>query len=314
LALASLRYRCGDLDTAIGLAREAVAAARASRDAIELRDALNALALPLVQQGGLAEAQLSVDEALEMAQRDGAEREVAQLSNTSAMIAKSRGDFGKAAKLYLDAIAIHRRHGNQRGLALCLGNLGNLYRAQNDLPSAQRYLEESLRTCELHGIHGSRSFALGNLGLVAHQAGRMAAAHGYAERVLADAAAEPVMRLAAQALLALTALASGDLRAAADAVREFGCGARSLGSRDAMLSSVVVHAKLKAAQGRRSGAAAQLTFVLEHPEVSAVDRVDVLRTLDGLYLSAEEVDEAQQCARRLDIDVLMNEVANAQAA
>jgi predicted ATPase/DNA-binding SARP family transcriptional activator/Tfp pilus assembly protein PilF len=314
LALSNLRYRSGDLDTAIALAREAVAAARRAGDGFELRASLNSLALPLIQQGGLEEAQSSVDEALELARVDGADDELARLSNSSAMIAKSRGDFDKAAALYQAAISVHRRRGNQRGLALCLNNLGNVFRAQGDLPAAQRHFEESLRICELHGVHASRSFALGNLGFVAYQAGRMEAARLYAERVLAEPAAEPVMRLAAQSLLALTTLAAGDLPAAARAIRGVGSSARGFGSSDVMLASIVIHAKWLVALGRRDDAAAQLSFVIGHAAASAVDRADAQRAHDALALSEAQARDAADRARGLDIDVLMDAVASAGVA
>jgi Tfp pilus assembly protein PilF len=309
--LANARYRAGEIDAAIALGREAVAAAHLADDGGGARAATNVLALALIQRSQIEEAARLAFDALEQAEQSGDEGEEAALANTCAMIAKFRGDFAAAQQSYRRAIAIHRRRGNQRSLALCLNNLGNVLRAARDLDAARETLEECLRVCEQHEIAATRSFALGNLGLVAHAAGRLDVAEMYAERTLDEPAAEPAMKLTARGLQTLVALERADLGRSAELIRQLTQEARVVGLHGALLLAIACHARLLSRLGHRSEAAKRLSYIIEHPKAAAMEREDAETTRAAMNLAAEELEAAQARARTLDLDMLLESAARA---
>lgn len=313
LALANARYRGGDLDPAIALAREAGAAADAAGEGVGGRSALNLLALALLQRGLGEEAGRHAHEALRRARTAGSDEEIASIANTCAIVANVRGDLAAAAVLYEEAMAIHRRRGNLRGLALCLNNLGNVWRAHENLPEAQRCFEECLRLCEQHGIAATRAFALGNLGLVAFHTGRHDAARLYAERTLAEPALEPAMALAALALHARVAVEQGRLEDGAEFLRRLTQQARAIGLHGALMAAIICHARLLMVNGERNAAAARLHFVVAHAHATAADRSDARRMCEALDLNNDERAQADQSAQGLDLDVLLERAAHANA-
>jgi predicted ATPase/DNA-binding SARP family transcriptional activator len=311
--LANARYRSGEIDTAIALGREAVDAGREAGDGPGERAAANVLALALIQRSLADEAGHVAFGALAAAEAAGAADEVAAIANTCAIVARFRGDFAGAEAHYRRAIAIHRRRGNQRSLALCLNNLGNVQRSMADFPAARDTLEECLRVCEQHDIASTRAFALGNLGIVAHAMGRLDAADLFADRTLAEPAAEPAIKLGARGLQTLVALDRRDKPRVAELVRMLAREARMIGLHGALLLAIACHARLLIQLGLRDAAAERLTFIIEHPRAAAMERSDATETRDAMQLAADELAAAVERARGLDIDVLLESAARAEA-
>jgi tetratricopeptide (TPR) repeat protein len=312
-AVANARYRAGEIDTAIALGKEAVEAGREAGDGPGERAAANVLALALIQRSRAEEAGQVAFGALAAAEAACADDEVAAIANTCAIVARFRGDFAGAESCYRRAIAVHRRRGDQRGLALCLNNLGNVQRSMADFAAARDTLEECLRVCEQHDIASTRSFALGNLGLVAHAMGRLDAAELFAERTLAEPAAEPAMRLGARGLQALVALERSDLPRAAELVRTLAREAQAIGLHGALLLAIACHARLLIQLGQRAAAADRLTYIINHPKAAAMERSDATTTRDAMQLAADELAAAVERARGLDLDVLLESAARAEA-
>ncbi|MFO1316645.1 MAG: tetratricopeptide repeat protein [Burkholderiales bacterium] len=312
--VANARYRSGEIDTAIALGREAVDAGRAAGDGPGERAAANVLALALIQRSQADEAAHVAFGALAAAEAAGADDEVADIANTCAIVARFRGDFAGAEAYYRSAIAVHRRRGNQRSLALCLNNLGNVQRSMGDFPAARDTLEECLRVCEQHDIASTRSFALGNLGIVAHAMGRLDAADLYADRTLAEPAAEPAIKLGARGLQTLVALDRRDQPRAAELVRTLAREARTVGLHGALLLAIACHAQLLIQLGQRGAAAERLTYIIDHPKAAAMERSDATATRDAMQLTGEELAAAVARARGLDLDVLLESAARAEAA
>jgi predicted ATPase/DNA-binding SARP family transcriptional activator len=303
-AAANLHYRCGELDAAQALARDALAAARDDRSRIAM---FNTLALALKDLGQYDEAHLHSHEALRLARTAGSDRQAASSANTCAILAKMRGDYAGAAALYGEALAIHRRGANHRGLAICLNNLGNVHRALGERTQAQACFEECVRVTERHGIASTHAYALVNLALVHHEAGRGSLARSFAQRARAAPAAEIAVLLAAQTVLVLGAVENGELDAACVGMRALAEHARKTGLHAALLDTVQCHAKLLVAMGRRADALARFAFLAGHPQLPAMQRGDVERALERLAPTAEEHRRAATTARALALDLLVDD-------
>ena len=312
-AAAILHFRGGELDSAEALARDALAAAKALSDDAGQRAMLNTLALALKDLGRYPEAEQCAQEGLCSARATGAEREIAAHANTCAILAKTRGDQAGAAALYEEAIAIHRRSANHRSLALCLNNLGNVHRALDDMATAQGCFEESLRVAEQHDIGSTRAFALVNLGLVQHRRGKPALALSYAQRARAEPAAELGVLLTADALEVMAAIDQQAFGRAHEALRAFAHRARQTGLHAALLESVNCHAKLLAATGQRDAALARFAFLVDHPQLPAIQRSDAVRALQGLAPTQAEQSHAQASASRFELDLLVEDAADSAA-
>jgi len=311
LALANARYRGGDLDAAIAMAREAAATADEVPDAVGARAALNQLALVLVQRGFVDEAATHAQDALDRARAAAADTELGSIANTCAIVARARGDLTAAAALYEEAITLHRRLGNLRGQALCLNNLGNVRRSADDLPAAQACFEQCLRLCDQHGIASTRAFALGNLGAVALASGRLDAARLYADRTLAEPAVEPAMVLGACSVQVQVAIAQHRLDDAAGYVRRLATLARAVGLHSAMNEAIVCHARLLIELGQQADAAARLCFVCGHVKASSADRHEARRARALLDFDDDGWAQAEAQAQGLDFDVLLESAAQA---
>ena len=307
-AAANLHYRGGEFDTACALAHEALAAAAAAGDGRTERAMLGTLALAMKSLGRYDEAEGHAAQGLRLARASGAERDIASHANTCAMLAKMRGDQAAAAALYAQAIAIHRRLANHRGLVICLNNLGNVYRALDDPAAAQRHFEECLRIAEQHGIASTRAFALVNLALVHEKRGDGALAQSFARRARAEPAAEPAVLTAADTVIATTATDGGDFAYAHEALCALARRARRTGLHAAMLDTVHAHARLLAATGRRDAALARWAFLLGHPQLPGMQRGDIEQAIDALVPAADERTRAQEAARGLALDILLESV------
>ncbi len=304
-AAANLHYRAGELDSAQGLARQALAAAMGLGDDVGQRASQNLLALVLKDQGHYDEAERCARAALQSARAAGAEREVAANANTCAILARLRGDFLAAAALYQEAIAIHRRGANPRSLAMCLNNLGNVHRVQAQLAQAQASFDESLRIAEQHGLASTRAFALVNLGLVHLQAGRLDLALSFAQRAAGDSAAEIGVLLGADVVRTQVAIAQQRHAAAQMSLRALATRAQQAGLHSAMLEAVNCHALMLAALGRPDEALARWLYLIEHPQQPAAERGQAQQQVAALAPTPAERRRAQGQAERFELELLM---------
>ena len=310
-AAAVLHFRAGQLDSAQALARDALAAARAAADEPGQRAMLNVLALALKDLGRYAEAEQCAHDALQRCRAAGVEREVAAHANTCAILAKRRGDLAGAGALYAEAIAIHRRSANQRSLATCLNNLGNVQRALAEPAAALACFEESLRVADQHGIASTRAFALVNLAILHQHGGRTELALSYAQRASAEPAAEVGVRLAVEVVHTLVAIEQRDFGRAGQALRALAERARQTGLHAAMLEAVNCHAKLLAAEGQRGGAIVRWLFLIDHPQLPAMERDEAGQALARLAPAADELARGRAMAARFELDLLVQDAVDA---
>ena len=306
-AAAKLHYRAGELDAAVALAGDALAAATAAGDDAGQRQMLNTRALALKDLGRYEEAEQQAHEGLRRARQTLSEQDIASLANTCAILAKMRGDFAQAVALYEEANALNRHSLNHRALAMGLNNLGNVFLAQGDLAQAQRCLEECLRTAERHGIASSRAFALINLAQVHQRDANGPLAMSYAERARADPAAEIAVLLAADVVIAYVTIEALDFDRARRALSDMAQRARQTGLHAALLEAVNCHARLLAAEGRRGEAIERWLYLCAHPLLPGMQLEDTRRALDRLAPSADELARATAGTARLELELLIEE-------
>jgi ATP/maltotriose-dependent transcriptional regulator MalT len=166
----------------------------------------------------------------------------------------------------------------------------------------------------------ARSVAVAGTDGVRLSATRVAAQHQvpeaarvFADRALAEPAAEPATVLGAHALHARAAVDQGQLDDAARHIRALTVISRRMGLLMAQFEALVRHARLLAAQGARARAAAQLQFVRHHPGAPVPARQGAATVADSMVWSHDDSAAAQQAAKGLDFDVLLDAAANCEA-
>lgn len=83
-------------------------------------------------------------EALKLAERQKALKEISELKASLAWIHKNQMDYAKSEKFVLEALEISKQIGDDMGEALCYNILGVLYTQQLKYDEGQRWLEQSM--------------------------------------------------------------------------------------------------------------------------------------------------------------------------
>ncbi|HLZ47397.1 MAG TPA: hypothetical protein VKR80_01960, partial [Candidatus Limnocylindria bacterium] len=162
----------GDGGRALDLARQAVAAARRSGDAIALTYALTLFGFAV--EVGSAEARASLDEALATARRAGHDWWLAYALATAGEGARSRGDHDAALRWYAESRTAALRTGERFVLLLSAVNPAHILLKRGETATARRYFQESLALCRELGNQWGMAYALVGLGGVANAEGRPA--------------------------------------------------------------------------------------------------------------------------------------------
>ena len=122
-----------------------------------------------------AQAQVSAEASLAIAQRLVAPKEIALALNCLGNIAFSLGDYAGARQRFLDKLALEKEENDPWKIASTLNNLGNVANAQGDLAEAKRLFEESIALKRKIGDRRGLATSLNNLGLaLSNQADYMA--------------------------------------------------------------------------------------------------------------------------------------------
>jgi predicted ATPase/DNA-binding CsgD family transcriptional regulator/Tfp pilus assembly protein PilF len=198
LALVSLR--AGRHDEALATAEDAIASSRAAGNVWEEGLALSIKAAVHARQGGLREAQRTLEAALDVL-RDNNGWGVAQVLYGLGGLARARGDHPAALRYFGQALTLYREIDARPEIARCLAGIGWVALAQGDLDLSVARLTDSLQL----------SFATGQ---------RLAVARGLEAFAALAARADDLARAVRLAGAAL------ELRAAVAKVPAAGAGAR----------------------------------------------------------------------------------------
>lgn len=234
----------------------AQAAFAAAGDQSNQAHALRSIAELRREQGDLAAAHASAEQALAVFRRVGDEAGMASALGDIANGLYQTGDLTAAVPRYEEALRLRREIGDQKGAAVTLGNLANVYFVEGDLDQAVATHDEALQVKRAIGFRSGEATSLIGLAAALQQRGDLDAARARAEEAVALCRATGEKTREAHALFWLgEALAArGNLEAAAQAHDQALAIRTRLGERGGMADSRLAIAMLALDQGRAAEA------------------------------------------------------------
>ncbi len=124
-------------------------------------------------------------QALELGNRIGYAKGVAQAYNDMGIIYYDQEDYDKAIESYNQAFAIRRRQGDIRGMAALHNKIGIIYQKKGEFDRALAEQQEALTLFEKAGFETGISYSLNNIGIVHQNMGNYDEALRYQERSIA---------------------------------------------------------------------------------------------------------------------------------
>lgn len=166
-------------------------------------------------QGDFADAQASLEKALEILRRTEEPAQLALSLSTLGVVRWGKGDFQGARHALSESLALWRELGDQEGIAGSLNNLGLIAQDEGDLATARSHYDQALTIQREAGDKREIATQLNNLGEVARVLKDFEAAHSlYAESLALDTEV-------------------GNKWGMADSMRNLGIALHYLGGRDA---------------------------------------------------------------------------------
>jgi predicted ATPase/DNA-binding XRE family transcriptional regulator len=160
-----------DLTNAERWYRAAMACARSADDLWVVGACANGLGVVLAEQQRYAEAQIFLEEGLQVDQQLGERNDMAMSLASLAGLHYHQGNYGQAAELFEASLAIHRELGDVHSVALMLNNLGEVAWRTDQAQAAQRALDEALLLARQLDAHRLLPYVLNNLGTLACRRG-----------------------------------------------------------------------------------------------------------------------------------------------
>ena len=148
----ALSFWLGEYEAVERSMRLALRAARAARLARPMRKALNGLAVTAMRQGRPQEGAVWLARALELARRDGAERDVVIYSGNLSGVVRELGELDRAESLAREALAGHQRFGHAVGEVSVLGELALIAHQRDQLEEACARCDQALGVVERHAM------------------------------------------------------------------------------------------------------------------------------------------------------------------
>lgn len=277
-AMAHLAYRLDRFNEAIGLAQEALTAAKRidERDArLQCEKVLAGCALRLARYG---DARRHYAAALRLAPDP---RHAAAMLDNLALVEKACGRWEQALEMSNRALAQFRGIGDVAGEALCLNNIGALLGDHGREEAGLAHLQAGLALCRRHGLDPTRAILLSNLAEAGLRTGRLDEADRHAEEAIALARAVGNRSIEGWVTLfcAQIALARQDAAMARRHLQEGASLALAAGRPAGQLLGVLVFADLAEAQGERAVARRLLQFAAAHPGLPASERDPIRKRL-----------------------------------
>lgn len=248
-ARARKAYRCGNLSEALGLGRDALVILRKAGALRDVCDTLNLCGYLLHELGGYADAEVQLQEAIQLGERIGSANDVyyAQLNLGSSYLCQGRLDDAELA--LLAAWDGFQKLGLGSFQAEALGHLAQVQRARGELERARQTAERALSLDSLEPA--PRALVLATLASIDLAAGRTAdaleLARGAQQLVSAHGVNEFVGYIALTHIESLEAAGLRTCDALAQALAWLEAQAANIGDarwRRAFLEQVPAHAQL----------------------------------------------------------------------
>jgi predicted ATPase len=296
----------GDLDAGSALLD---ALDRATLPPAEQADLANGRAMIASMRGEKASALAHCAAALAAARAAGAAALEAQAELNLAVKLWANGDLVDSEAHAVRAIALAERLGADLIRARTQRTLSVLRKEQRRLDESQQLLERSTAFFESANEAYDVAYNLRVLSLLMIDRGDVGAQLDYARRSLAafEALGLPVQIAQSEFVLGLAQVACGDGAAATTTLRR--CLRRALRLDVPMVARRAL-AELAglAAAGDRALALRVLRFVAAHPAPRAADRPEILRHLDALAPSAEELAAADAALAGATLETIAAQV------
>ncbi len=122
--------------------------------------------------------------ALVLAERLGAQEEVAHSLNNVGMAVRSLTDYTAAESYFQRALALYRALNDPLGVARCLNNLGIVADVRSEYDAAESYYQQSLDLSREIGHTAGMARGLNNLGILARLRGKFDTADAYYQQSL----------------------------------------------------------------------------------------------------------------------------------
>ena len=166
----------GHWDEALRRAKQALEAARLTKDEFGLAQFAESIATIQSNRGEYEEARQGYQEALEAFRKLGSQQNVAVALHELAIVGQVQGELEEARRLYQESVKIYKNLGNQRGVASALRQLGIVAERQGDLQEARQLYQESLEINKNLGNQSGIASALHQLGMLTQNQGELAEA------------------------------------------------------------------------------------------------------------------------------------------
>jgi len=307
-ARAQLLHRNGHPD-AEDVARRALEGSRSIEHRAGTRSALCTLGNVLLNDGRLAQALETYQEALDMARADADRAMQAAMLNGIALIRLRQGDSAAAEAMWRDTLALQREIGNWIGAVRVYNNLGCILMETGRFDEAQAQLDEGLRLCDTVGIAAVRPSLLANLGLLHLRAGRLQAATTFTELAVTESRSRGEHQTQISSLLALAeiALMQRDVGRIAAPLRDALRLARATGDVHDLVGSLNAYAGWSLLRDRRETAALVWLAVLAHPKLDAQNRQSAEQQWEAAGFDDELVADARRTAQGADALALVEQ-------
>jgi tetratricopeptide (TPR) repeat protein len=142
----------GNYDQALEAYRKSLEIFQRIGDQRGIADTLNNAANVRAERGDYEQALEGHRRCLEILQRIGDQRGMAMTLNNAATVHAERGDYEQALEGYRKSLELREKIGDQRGMAETLKNLGWAHEEHGDRDLALDCVERSLRIAREHGV------------------------------------------------------------------------------------------------------------------------------------------------------------------
>ncbi len=183
-AAGTMAQQLGDIQAAIDLLEEVLAACRQRGDRRGTATSLNNLGWVVFQTGDNARASALSHEALAIMRDLGDKRGIATSLNNLAQIASYLSDFDEALARGAENLRLRREIGEQRGIAYTQAYLGYCHFQRGDFAQAASLLEEALAKIREVGDKQIHPFVLCVLGYMRYDQARTEEAEPFFEEAL----------------------------------------------------------------------------------------------------------------------------------
>jgi len=147
-------------------------------------ESLRNLGIVSARTGNYAQADMQLNEALEIFREIGDRQGQTGTINAMGVFAAEQGDFDTARKRFEQTLSVYREIGDRWGEGAALSNLGQVCAERGSYKDARKYLEQALEICAQIDDREGEGTILNNLGQMVSEQGDYGAARDYLSKAV----------------------------------------------------------------------------------------------------------------------------------